>query len=91
LTLARVRAWRAAQRRRQAVVPRALQEFRARRGYAPMNGYVLHLGPGKAIVRVTYMTDHIPPDRAWFSVSEVDSAVRELTFADVAHLETPWR
>jgi hypothetical protein len=89
--LARVRAWRAERRRRDDAIGRAVQEFRARRGYAPMAGYVLRLDDRETIVRVTYMTDHVPPERAWFAVSEKDAAIRELTFDDVAHLETPWR
>jgi hypothetical protein len=45
----------------------------------------------RKVVRVMYMTNHIPPDRAWFAVSEMDASVRELTFRDVAGLERPWR
>jgi hypothetical protein len=57
----------------------------------PLGGHVLRLGPQEAIVRVTYFTNHIPPDRAWYAVSEVDEKVRELSFDEVAHLESPWR
>jgi hypothetical protein len=59
-------------------------------GMAPIGGHVLRLDAQEAIVRVMYMTDHMPPDRAWFAVSE-SGAIRELTFDDVAGLETPWR
>jgi hypothetical protein len=55
-----------------------------------MNGYVLYRGPHEIVVRVTFLTNHIPPDRAWFVVSELDG-VRELSFDDVAHWESPWR
>jgi hypothetical protein len=56
-----------------------------------MGGHVLLLAPHETIVRVMFVTDHIPPDRAWFAVSETDATVRELSFEDVAHLEGPWR
>jgi hypothetical protein len=56
-----------------------------------MGAHVLRLNSKHIIVRVMYTTDHIPPDRAWFAVSEEDDEVQELTFTDVAHLETPWR
>lgn len=56
-----------------------------------MGAYVLHLSPEETIVRVMYMTDHIPPDRAWFAISAIGDSVRELTFEDVAQLEKPWR
>jgi hypothetical protein len=56
-----------------------------------MGGHVLLFAPHETIVRVMFFTDHIPPDRAWFAVSEIDDTVRELSFNEVAHLETPWR
>jgi hypothetical protein len=56
-----------------------------------MNGYVLYCGQHETIVRVTFFTNHIPPDRAWFVVSELDGSVRELSFDDVAPWESPWR
>ena len=89
--LEHVRALRLARLRRAAAVQRALLEFRTSRGTAPLGGHVLHLGPQETIVRVTYFTDHIPPDRAWYAVSEIDGMVHELAFDEVAHLETPWR
>jgi hypothetical protein len=89
--LARLRAWRAKRRRKDRAVRRAVREFHARRGFAPMSGHVLRLDSKHIIVRVMYVTDHIPPDRAWFAVSEEDDEVQELTFNDVAHLETAWR
>jgi hypothetical protein len=87
----RVRAWRLARRRRTAAIRRALLEFRASRGINPLGGHVLRLGPPETIVRVTYFTNHIPPDRAWYGVSEVDGTVRELSSGEVACLESPWR
>jgi hypothetical protein len=89
--LARIRAWRVERRRKDRAVRRAVREFHVRRGFAPTGGHVLRVDPKHVIVRVMYMTDHIPPDRAWFAVSQEDDEVRELTFTDVAHLETPWR
>ena len=56
-----------------------------------MNGYVLYRGQHEIVVRVTFFTNHIPPDRAWFVVSEFDGSVRELSFDDVAPWESPWR
>jgi hypothetical protein len=56
-----------------------------------MGAHVLRIDGDEAIVRVMYMTDHIPPARAWFAVPKTDAAVRELSFEDVASLETPWR
>jgi hypothetical protein len=89
--LARLRIWHRARRREQAAIQRALQEFRVRRTTYPMNGYVLYCGQHETIVRVTFFTNHIPPDRAWFVVSELDGSVRELSFDDVAPWEAPWR
>jgi len=89
--LARLRAWRAERRRKDGAIRRALQEFRARRGIAPMGAHVLRLTPEEAIVRVMYLTDHIPPNRAWFAISILTGDIRELTFKDVADLELPWR
>ena len=89
--LARLRAWRIERRRKESAIRRAVQQFRDSRGFAPMGGHVLRLGPEEAIMRVMYMADRIPPDRTWFAVPEPDASIRELTFDDVAHLETPWR
>jgi len=86
-----VRTWRLTRRRKEAAIRRALAEFRARRGAIPVRGHVLLLAPHETVVRVMFFTDHRPPDRAWFSVSETDATVRELPFEDVAHLEGPWR
>jgi hypothetical protein len=80
------------ERRRKAVVmERALAEFRTKRGIAPMGAHVLRLDGDEAIVRVMYMTDHVPPDRAWFAVPRTGGPVRELVFEDVASFESPWR
>lgn len=86
-----IRARRAERRRKDSAIRRAIEEFRARRGFAPMGAHVLHLAPQEAIVRVMYMAGRKPPDRAWFAVAEGGGAVRELTFDEVASLETPWR
>jgi len=78
-------------RNKQAAIERALNRFRETRGVVPMGGHVLAHDQQRTIVRVMYLTDHIPPDRAWFSVSGNDNEVRELSVNDVAHLEVPWR
>jgi hypothetical protein len=88
--LARLRAWRVERQRKDTAIRRALQEFRAKRGLAPMGAHVLRLGSEETIVRVMYLTHHIPADRAWFAVSTTTGAVRELAFNDVANLESPW-
>jgi hypothetical protein len=81
-----------AERRRKAeAIERALAEFRRTRGATPMEAHTLRLDGDEVIVRVMYMSDHRPPDRAWFAVPRVGGQVRELAFADVASLETPWR
>jgi len=56
-----------------------------------MNAYILYRGPHETVVRDTFLTNHIPPDRAWFVVSELDGSVGELSFDDVADWESPWR
>jgi hypothetical protein len=58
---------------------------------APMGAHVLRISESEAVVRVMYMADHKPPDRAWFSVPEAGGPVHELAFEDVASLESPWR
>ena len=76
---------------RQAAIDRALEEFRRTREENPLGAHVLRVDGDEVFVRVMYMTNHIPPDRAWFAVSRNAAAVRELSFDDVSHLETPWR
>jgi hypothetical protein len=78
-------------RQKHQVMARAIDEFHRTRGLAPMGAHVLRIDGDEAIVRVMYMTDHIPPARAWFAVPKTGAAVRELSFEDVASLETPWR
>jgi hypothetical protein len=89
--LVRLRAWRVERQRKEAAIRCALQAFRDKRGFAPMGAHVLRLDPEETIVRVMYLTNHIPPDRAWFAISNATGAVRELAFRDVANLESPWR
>jgi hypothetical protein len=86
-----IRARRAAQRRKGEATRRAVEEIRTRRGVIPIGGHVLCLEAEETIVRVMYMTDHMPPDRAWFAVPASGGAIRELTFDDVAGLESTWR
>jgi hypothetical protein len=89
--LRRIKAWLQERRSKQAAIDRALGTFYATHGAAPMGGYALAHDSQQTIVRVMYMTDHIPPNRAWFAVPREDGEVRELSFDDVAHLESPWR
>jgi len=86
----RVGAWRVKRQRKGAAIRRAVQEFREKRGFAPMSAHVLRVNPHETIVCVMYLTNHIPPDRAWFAISNT-GVVRELAFKDVAELESPWR
>jgi len=89
--LARLRAWRVKRQRKDAAIRRAVQEFREKRGFAPMSAHVLRLRSQETIVRVMYLTNHIPPERAWFVISNTTDVARDLAFEDVADLETPWR
>ena len=63
--LARLRAWRVRRQHKDAAIRRAVQDFRETRGFAPMRAHVLRLHPEETIVRVMYLTNQIPPDRAW--------------------------
>jgi hypothetical protein len=89
--LGRAKAWLQERHSKQAAIERALGTFRETHGAVPMGGYALRHDSQQTIVRVMYMTDHVPPNRAWFAVSRADGEVRELSFDDVAHLESPWR
>jgi hypothetical protein len=89
--LGRAKAWLQERHSKQAAIERALGTFRETHGAVPMGGYALRHDSQQTIVRVMYMTDYIPPNRAWFAVSREDGEVRELSFDDVAHLESPWR
>src|SRR5215467_9474693 len=89
--MGRVRAWLDERRRKRAAIERALAEFRKTRGTVPIGAHVLRLEEDEAIVRVMYMTDHVPPDRAWFAVPRSGANVRELAFEDIAAIESPWR
>jgi len=86
-----VKSMAAERRRKDAAIRRALQEFRERRDFAPMSAHVLRRGPEETIVRVMYLTNHIPPDRAWFAISNTTGDTRELAYKDVGDLESPWR
>lgn len=72
-------------------VDRALDEFGRTHEVVPMGGHVLRADQGETIVRVMYMTDHVPPARAWFAVPANGDPVRELSYADVAPFERVWR
>ncbi len=86
-----VRNWFAARRQQEFAIRVAMQHFHRVRGINPMGGHVLHVSDSQAIVSVMFITDHIPPDRAWFAVSLVGDTIRELAFDDVEAFESPWR
>jgi hypothetical protein len=75
----------------EQAVARALEEFRTTREESPMGAHVLRIGADETVVRVMYLTDQIPPGRAWYAVARTGSVIRELSFADVEDLEGPWR
>lgn len=81
---------RVAAKRDAIATERALAEFRARRRLEPMGGHIIRREDEAIIVRVMYLTDHIPPDRAWYRVSSTTGAVREL-MAEEAHDTAIWR
>ena len=89
--IGRVRTWLDERRRKRSAIVRALAEFRRTRGTAPIGAHVLRFEEDGAIIRVMYMTNHIPPDRAWFAVPRTGANVRELAFEDIAAIESPWR
>jgi hypothetical protein len=89
--LGRIGTWLHERRRKRAAIERALRNFHETRGVVAMGGHALAHDPQWTIVRVMYLTDHIPPNRAWFAVPADDGEVRELSFDEVAHLESPWR
>jgi hypothetical protein len=89
--LARVKAWLQERRSKQAAIERALKKFHETHSAVAIGGYALRHASQETIVRVMYMTEHIPPNRAWFAVPENGGEVRELSFHDVAHLESAWR
>ena len=89
----RVQTWLAERRRKEAAlqhaIVQALAEFRRTREVSTIGAHVLRMDANETIVRIMFMTTHVPPERAWFAVSA--DGVRELAFDDVAHLESPWR
>lgn len=74
-----------------AAIEKAIAEFRRRHAIDPMGAHVLTLDADTTIVRVMYLTNRRPPDRAWYAVSHRDNDVRELSSADVERWETKWR
>jgi hypothetical protein len=77
--------------RKNAAIEKAIAEFRRTHATRPMGAHVLKLEADTTIVRVMYMTKRRPPDRAWYAVSHLDNDVHELSSADAARWETPWR
>jgi len=56
-----------------------------------MSCHVLRDTADEIVVRVMYVADRVPPNRAWYSWRN-DGSIAELGFADVEHIETgPWR
>jgi hypothetical protein len=73
------RRWKLeARQRKKVAIRRACEAFEKSRGIVPMNGYVIHAGEGRTIVRIMYSSDRIPPDRTWFAVPDDGSSAREL-------------
>ncbi len=68
-----------------------MAEFRRTRSQAPTGAHVLSSTATEDVVRVMYIANHIPPDRAWFAVPSAEGPVRELTFEEVSYVERPWR
>lgn len=55
-----------------------------------MHGIVLAGANDDYVVRVMYMTNHVPPDRAWFRLQH--DSISELSFDEVKHIDTvAWR
>ena len=67
-----------------------MRYFRATYNREPMGAHVLRRDVNEIVVRVMYFTDHIPPDRAWFVVSDHQGAVREISLAEAADTAA-WR
>jgi hypothetical protein len=92
MMVAAVRAWVARRRRRRVAIRRALSAFQLPGGARLMGGTILAEQADLVIVRILYLTDHIPPNRAWFAVPDSGSPPSELTFEQVESLESgPWR
>jgi hypothetical protein len=67
-----------------------MKYFRATYNRQPMAAYVVRRDVNQVVVRVMYHTHYVPPDRAWFLVSDRQGAVRELSQADSGDTAT-WR
>ena len=81
-----------ARKRSDLAMSRALlQEFQRIHQRDAMGAHVLRSDPDQVIVRVTYMTNHVPPDRAWYAVPSNGDPVRALSYEDVETIEGPWR
>src|SRR5262249_21487132 len=85
------RAWLDKRRWKRAAIEPVLADFRRTRGRAPIGAHFLRLEENEAIVGVMYMTNHIPPARAWFVAPRTGGAVRELGLKEFAPIESPWR
>jgi hypothetical protein len=77
--------------RDQLAMRRALDVFRHTRKRESMGAFVLRSDATEVIVRVMYMNNRIPPDRAWYAVPTNEGTVRELSYVDVAAIERTWR
>lgn len=77
--------------RKSVAIEKAIAEFRRRHAIDPIGAHVLALDADTTIVRVMYLTNRRPLDRAWYAVPHRDNDVRELSSADAARWETKWR
>lgn len=73
---------KAAASRDRAAIARAVKYFCATHNQQAMGADVIRRDINEVVVRVMYLTNHVPPDRAWFAVSDRQGAVRELSHAD---------
>lgn len=90
-----IQIWHKQRQTKQMAISCAIQQFCATHpDYVPqrLSGFVLHVDQQKTIVRLMYITSHVPPERAWFAVSHTDHKVHELTWDNVKAYEiSPWR
>ena len=87
----RFRAWQDHRRWHRLACERALAEFALTHAERTVGAHVLRLGAQEAVVRVMYANGRIPLGRCWYAVPRDGGAVRELSFEDVALMESPWR
>lgn len=86
-----VRNWLKIRQRKAAAVEVAVRTFEAQRKLRAMGGCVLRIDETQAIVRVMFVGNRKPPERAWYAVRSANGEVTELASDQVAEIETPWR